>query len=217
MFVNVQEYAVLEKSINQNFDGCKENSNATLYVMQRDVRFLFMPVKKKYAEVRCNLTGKKIPKRKWNDQTKTAAKDLLAQHKISKTGWYILLFLLFAILSWFPYAIYNETINKPFNLKTATEKNLLLSELGEGDLIKTADFVYKIKSISKGHITVIKSSVANSPNGEYVDPFIPIDESKHHFNSASEISINPKAFWQHHTVNQNSVFGGELIYNILNK
>jgi len=221
MFVSVQEYNVLETPIHQSFDGCKENSKATLYVMQRDTSFLFIPVKKKYVEVRCDLTGKKIGKRKWNAQTKTAAKELLAQHKVSKTGWYILLFLLLSTVGMFLYSIFSILMSSPrfnttFGLKTATEKNILLSKLGEGDLIKTTNFVYKIKSISKEHITVVKSSVANSPNGEYVDPYIPIDESKHSFNSASEISINPSAFWQRQTV-QNGESVGELIFNILDK
>ncbi|GEM_PF-6460598 len=222
MFINVQEYDVLQTPINQIFEGCKEISKATLYVMQRDTSFLFIPVKKKYAEVRCDLTGKKIQKRKWNEQTKTAAKELLAQHKVSKTGWYILLFLALSAVGMFLYAIFSIIMSSPrfnttFALKTATEKNILLSKLGEGDLIKTTDFVYKIKSISKEHITVVKSSVANSPNGEYVDPYNPIDESKHSFNSKSEISINPNAFWQQHSVNPNSEYGGELIFNILDK
>jgi hypothetical protein len=51
MLINVREYSVLEAPINQSFDGCKENSKATLYVMQRDTGFMFIPVKKKYAEV----------------------------------------------------------------------------------------------------------------------------------------------------------------------
>ncbi len=217
MFINVREYDVLQKPINQSFDGCKDNSKATLYVMQRDTGFLFIPIKKKYAEVRCDLTGRKIRKRKWNAQTKTAAKDLLAQHKVSKTGWYILLLILFGTVGMFLYSIYSIIMPSPhFGLKTAAEKTVLLSKLGEGDLIKTTDFVYKIKSISKEHITVIKSSVANSPNGEYVDPYIPIDESKHSFNSASEISINPNAFWERQTV-QNGESVGELIFNILDK
>jgi hypothetical protein len=222
MLINVREYSVLEAPINQSFDGCKENSKATLYVMQRDTGFMFIPVKKKYAEVRCDLTGKKIRKRKWNDQTKTAVKDLLAQHKVSKTGWYILLFLLLSTVGMFLYSIFSIIMSSPrfnttFGLKTATEKTELLSKLGEGDLIKTTDFVYKITSISKDHITVIKSSVANASNGEYVDPYSPIDENKHSFNSESEININPNAFWQQHSVNPNSDYGGELIFNILDK
>jgi len=222
MFINVQEYDVLQKPINQSFNGCKENSKATLYVMQRDTGFLFIPVKKKYVEVRCDLTGKKIGKRKWNDQTKTAAKDLLAQHKVSKIGWYILLFLVLSTVGMFLYSIFSILMSSPrfnttFGLKTATEKTVLLSKLGEGDLIKTTDFVYKIKSISKDHITVIKSSVANAPNGEYVDPYSSIDESKHTFNSESQINIDPNAFWKHQSVNLNSEYGGELIFNILDK
>ena len=221
MFINVQEYSVLEKLISQTFDRCKENSKATLYVMQRDTGFLFIPVKKKYAEVRCNLTGRKIPKRKWDAQTKSAAKELLAQHKVSKTGLYILYFLLLFTVGMFLYSIFSIIMSSPrfnttFGLKTATEKNILLSKLGKGDLIKTTNFVYKIKSISKEHITVVKSSVPNSPNGEYVDPYSPIDESKHSFNSESQISINPNAFWQRQTV-QNGESVGELIFNILDK
>jgi len=222
MLINIQEYSVLEAPINQIFDGCKEKSKATLYVMQRDVKFFFMPVRKKYAEVRCNLTGKKIPKRKWNAQTKTAAKDLLAQHKISKIGLYILYFLLLSTVGMFLYSIFYIIMSSPrfnttFGLKTATEKNILLSKLGKGDLLKTTDYVYKIQHISKEQITVIKSSVSNSPNGEYSDPYSPIDESKHSFNSESQISINPSAFWQRQTINPNSEYGGELIMQILNK
>ncbi len=220
MFVSVQEYSVLETPIHQIFNVCKEGS-ATLFVRQRDVRFFFLPVRKKYAEVRCNLTGKKIRKRKWNAQTKSAAKELLAQHKVSKTGLYILYFLVLFTVGMFLYSIFSILMSSPkfnttFGLKTATEKNILLSKLGEGDLIKTTNFVYKIKSISKEHITVVKSSVANSTNGEYVDPYSPINESKHSFNSASEISINPSAFWERQTV-QNGESAGELIFNILDK
>ncbi len=62
MFISTKEYDALQQPITQTFKGCKDNSNATLFVMQRDTEFLFIPIKKKYAEVRCNLTGKKIPK-----------------------------------------------------------------------------------------------------------------------------------------------------------
>jgi len=222
MFISVQEYDVLQKPITQTFDGCKDKSKATLYVTQRDTGFLFIPVKKKYAEVRCDITGKKNRKRKWNEQTKTAAKDLLAQHKVSKTGWYILLFLVLSTVGMFLYSIFSIIMSSPrfnttFSLKTADEKNILLSKLGEGDFIKTTDFVYKIKNISKEHITVIKSSVANASNGEYVDPSSPIDESKHSFDSESQIIINPNAFWKQHTINPKSEYGGELIMQILDK
>ena len=222
MFISTQEYDVLQQPITQKFDKCKDNSDATLYVMQRDTGFLFIPIKKKYAEVRCNLTGKKIPKRKWNEQTKTAAKDLLAQHKISKTGWYILLFILFLTVGGFLYSIFSIVMSSPkfnnnFALKTAAEKNILLAKLGEGDLIKTTAFVYKIKSISKEQITVIKSSVANSANGEHSDLYSPIDESKLKFNPAAPININPSAFWQQQTINPKSEYGGELIMQILDK
>ncbi len=222
MFISSSEYDVLETPINQTFERCKEG-NATLYVMQRDSGFLFLlTLRKKYAEVRCNLTGKKIPKRKWNDQTKATATALLAQHKISKTGWCILYFLLAGLITFMTYVVYSEIessnrYNATFVSKTDSEKNILLSKLGKGDLIKTTNFVYKIKSISKAHITLVKSSVVNSPNGEYVDPYILIDESKHAFNSESQISINPSAFWKHHMINRKSEYGGELIIQILNK
>ena len=100
MFISAQEYDVLKVPIQQTFTGCKENSNATLFVRQRDTGVFLLTVKKKYTQVRCNLTGRVIKKRKWNEQTKAAAKELLAQHKVSKTGWYVLLFFLFA--SFFP-------------------------------------------------------------------------------------------------------------------
>lgn len=222
MLINVQEYSVLEAPIHQSFDGCKENSSATLYVMQRDTGFLLLTVRKKYTEVRCNLTGRKIRKRKWNDQTKATAKELLTQHKISKTGWYIFLFLVLSVFTLLFYVIYSEfessnRYNAAFSSKTDSEKNRLLSKLGEGDLIKTTDFLYKITNISKRNITVIKSSVANAQNGKYSDPYSPINESKHSFNSKSQISVNPNAFWKYHTISQNGEYGGELIFQILNK
>jgi len=222
MIISTKEYDVLQQPIDQIFKGCKDNSNATLFVMQRDTRFLFIPIKKKYTEVRCNLTGKKIPKRKWNEQTKKAAKDLLAQHKVSKTGWYILMLILFITIGGFLYSIYSIVMSSPkfnnnFALKTATEKNILLAKLGEGDLIKTTDYVYKIQHISKKQVTVIKSTVANSANGKYSDPYSPIDESKLNFNKTTPININPSAFWEHQTINPKSEYGGELIMQILNK
>ena len=222
MFISTKEYDVLQQPITQIFKGCKDNSNATLFVMQRDTGFLFIPIEKKYAEVRCNLTGKKIPKRKWNEQTKKAAKDLLAQHKVSKTGWYILLFILFITVGGFLYSIYSIVMSSPkfndnFALKTAAEKNILLAKLGEGDLIKTINYVYKIKSISKEKITVIKNAVPNATNGEHSNPYSPIDESKLNFNKSAPININPSAFWEHQTINPKSEYGGEIIMQILDK
>jgi len=106
MFITKSEYDVLKTSINQTFNDCKENSTATLYVKQKDVTS-FITIEKKYAEVRCDLTGKIIKKRKWNNETKAAAISLLAQHKISKKGWYILMLIMMIPVSGLIYTMYD--------------------------------------------------------------------------------------------------------------
>ncbi len=98
--------------------------------------------------------------------------------------------------------------NNNFALKTAAEKNILLAKLGEGDLIKTINYVYKIKSISKEKITIIKNAVPNDTNGEHSNPYSPIDESNLNFNKSAPININPSAFWEHQTINPKSEYGG---------
>jgi len=208
MFISTSEYSVLESQLKQTFDACDETKKATLYVMQRESGFLFLALNKKYVEVRCNLTGRKVKKKFWNDETKEVAKKLLAQHHISKTGMYVMYFIIFGLLGAMVYSVYdgaqsNNKYKASFTSKTRIEKSKLLNQLGEGDLIKTGSFVYKIKRINKKQVVLYRGNKA-------VNPYGPIKEGQQ-YNTKEPIKINTELFWKQNAVNN------ELIMQILNK
>jgi len=211
MFITRSEYDVLKKPINQTFKSCKENSSATLYVRQRDVQS-FITIEKKYAQVRCDLTGKIIKKRKWNEETKAAAVALLATHKTSKKGWYILMLVMAIPVSVLVYTIYDmvsssNNYKDSYISKTYDEKNRLLLELEKGDYVKTYDFVYKIEAIDKNHITFLKG------NKPVKNAFTPIDENQTF--KGNPIKIKKANFYNQPMIDNND--RRSIICEILNK
>ncbi len=212
MFINVEEYDVLQSPIAQSFEGCEGQSKATLFVRQRDTSVLFLKLKKKHAQVRCDLTGKVIKKSLWDAQTKAASIDLLAQHKVSKTGWYVMLLLLIGIPVAMVIGLSSEMkaskkLNESFSFQTDIEKKRILSTLGEGDFIKTHKSIYKIKNIDADNIILYKGgSVQN-----ILDPINPEEK----FDTSKEIKLNKDAFWKRITVSTKGEFGGDMIVEIL--
>lgn len=214
MFIRTEEYDVLQKSIGQTFNVCDATSGATLFVKQRDVRILFLKLSKKFAQVRCNSTGSVLKQRQWNEQTKTDAQNLLAQHNLSKAGWYIIGFILVALPIAIIMGVSKESsdaqdLNASFSFQEDAEKKRLLTTLGEGDYIVTAAFIYKIKSFNKNSITVYKGNAVEN----VLAPIVPEQE----FDTTTAIKLNKKAFYNRITVSTGDEFGGDMIFNILDK
>jgi len=213
MYAGSSEYDVLSIPINQTFKSCKENSNATLYVKQRDTGMLFLiTLSRKYAQVRCNLTGKIIKKSKWNDETKAAAVSLLAEHKISKTGWYIFGLVMMIPISVLFYTMYgmissSNNYEDSFISKTHEEQNHLLLELDKGDYVKTYDFVYKIETIDRNYITLLKS------NKPVKNAFTPINENQTF--DENPIKIKKANFYSQRMIHSGN--SRTIICKILNK
>lgn len=212
MFIRSEEYDVLSKSIEQTFNDCDPTSGATLFVKQRDVRLLFLKLSKKFAQVRCNSTGRVLKQRHWNEQTKIDAENLLAQHKVSKAGWYIIGFILVAL----PIAIIMgvskqssdaQDLNDSFSFQEDAEKKRLVSTLGEGDYFMTSSYVYKIKRITDTSIIVYKGNAVTN----ILEPIAPQQE----IDTTNEITLNKKAFLNRITVSTGDEFGGDMIFNIL--
>ncbi|WCM43322.1 hypothetical protein MG290_06585 [Flavobacterium sp. CBA20B-1] len=176
----IERYDVLEKPIQQQFDKCGD-AGSTLYITRIDVvSFIAVRVAQKKAVVRCNATGKIVAKKHWNQETHREAKELLAQHKTPKLGYYLLSTILITAIAGCIYLILADrnstnSYKNSFMAKTDAEKTALLKTLGQGDLLLISNHIYRIKSIDNE--TVILEKNTSEIDGEKINSFKPIDES----------------------------------------
>ena len=170
----IEQYDVLEAPIQQDFDKCK-GEGATLYVKRVDVvAFIFVRLARKRAEVRCNATGKNIPKRHWNEETQKEAKELLVQHKTPVWGYYVFGGIILALIFSAAYFLYQDSVSREryqnsFIAKSSQERKAIISKLGAGDFVEILGKVYKIESIDDKTVALIESDVPK----DYVDNINP--------------------------------------------